>query len=130
MFTGKPRIGISSSNLRVEDGDRNLETDARRTRDGRHMDIESLERQNDASISALEEKTALLRGITSGIHAEVRQQNNVLEELKRGMQGVRVGLGGTVVKIKRVMEGPRGSQYMYGMVGGVVLLLLFTKYVL
>ena len=94
------------------------------------MDIESLERQNDASISALEEKTALLRGITSGIHAEVRQQNNVLEELKRGMQGVRVGLGGTVVKIKRVMEGPRGSQYMYGMVGGVVLLLLFTKYVL
>jgi len=41
-----------------------------------------------------------------------------------------VGLGGTVVKIKRVVEGPRGAQYVYGMVGGVVLLVTFWKYVL
>jgi len=93
-------------------------------------DIESLERRNDASIAALESKTSLLRGITAGIHGEVRQQNDLLEELKRGIQGVQVGLGGTVVKIKRVVEGPRGAQYVYGMVGGVVLLVTFWKYVL
>jgi hypothetical protein len=93
-------------------------------------DIESLERRNDASIAALESKTSLLRGITAGIHGEVRQQNDLLVVLMRGILGVLVGLGGTVVKIKRVVEGPRGAQYVYGMVGGVVLLVTFWKYVL
>jgi hypothetical protein len=32
-----------------------------------------------------------------------------------------------MTKIKRVMEGPRGAQYMYGMVGGMVLLMLFWR---
>ncbi|MEO2193414.1 MAG: hypothetical protein ABGY24_13280 [bacterium] len=91
------------------------------------MDIESLERRNDASISALESKTALLKGITAGIHGEVGQQNQLLDELRRGMLGVGLGLGGTMTKIKRVMEGPRGAQYMYGMVGGMVLLMLFWR---
>ena len=91
------------------------------------MDIESLERRNDASIAALESKTALLKGITSGIHGEVGQQNDLLDEIRRGMQGVHLGLGGTVTKIKRVMEGPRGAQYLYGMVGGVVLLMFIWK---
>ena len=92
-----------------------------------NMDIESLERRNDASISALESKTALLKGITAGIHGEVGQQNKLLDELRRGMLGVQLGLGGTVTKIKRVMEGPRGTQYMYGMVGGVALLMLVWR---
>jgi hypothetical protein len=91
------------------------------------MDIESLERRNDASISALESKTALLKSITSGIHGEVRQHHSLLDQLSTGMQGVQMGLGGTVTKIQRVMEGPRGVQYVYGMAGGCFVLWCLYK---
>jgi len=45
------------------------------------MDIESLEKRNDASIAALGEKTALLKNITSGIHGEVLQHHSVLDAM-------------------------------------------------
>jgi hypothetical protein len=45
------------------------------------MDIESLEKRNDASIAALGEKTALLKNITSGIHGEVKQHHSVLDAM-------------------------------------------------
>lgn len=45
------------------------------------MDIESLEKRNDASISALGEKTALLKNITSGIHGEVLHHHSILDSM-------------------------------------------------
>ena len=45
------------------------------------MDIESLEKRNDASISALEGKTALLKNITSGIHGEVLHHHSILDSM-------------------------------------------------
>ncbi len=45
------------------------------------MDIESLEKRNDASIAALGEKTVLLKNITSGIHGEVLQHHSVLDAM-------------------------------------------------
>lgn len=91
------------------------------------MDIESLERRNDSSISLLEGKTAMLKSITAGIQGEVRQQHDILDQIGRGVEGVKVGLGGTVTKIQRVMEGPRGRQYMLGMLGGGVILFILSK---
>lgn len=46
------------------------------------------------------------------------------------MGSVHGGLGSTVTKIRRVMEGPQGRQYMYGVLGCVALLLFVYYYIL
>ena len=94
------------------------------------MDIESLERRNDASIEALESKTALLKSITSGIRGEVMHHHSILDSMGKGMHGVQGGLGSAVSKMTRVMEGPNGKQYMYGIFGGALLLYLVYYYIL
>lgn len=94
------------------------------------MDIESLERRNDASIEALEGKTALLKSITSGIRGEVMQHHDILDSMGKGMHGVQGGLQGAVTKMTRVMQGPQRNQFMYGVVGGAVFLYVLYYYVL
>lgn len=95
------------------------------------MDIESLERRNDASIDALESKTALLKSITSGIRGEVMHQHGILDSMGKGMYGVHGGLRSAGTKMMRVMEGPYGKQYtLYGILGGALILyVLYRSYV-
>ncbi|KAI8107420.1 hypothetical protein PSENEW3n2_00003918 [Picochlorum sp. SENEW3] len=92
------------------------------------MDIESLEKRNDASIAALGEKTALLKNITSGIHGEVKQHHSVLDAMSKNVGGVHLGLDGAVKKMTRVMESPQGRQYLYAVVGISLALFLLYRY--
>lgn len=94
------------------------------------MDIESLERRNDASIDALESKTALLKSITSGIRGEVMHHHDILDSMGKGIHGVQGGLGSALTKMSRVMEGPQGKQYMYGVLGGAILLYILYYHIL
>lgn len=94
------------------------------------MDIESLEKRNDASIDALESKTALLKSITSGIRGEVVKHHDILDSMSKGMHGVQGGIGSAATKMKRVMESPYGRQYVYGVLAGAILLYVLYYHVL
>eukprot|EP00890_Picochlorum_soloecismus_P000524 jgi/Picsp_1/1472/NSC_04950-R1_qc- bet1 mbet1 family len=90
------------------------------------MDIESLEKRNDATIASLGEKSALLKHITSSIHGEVSAQHTVLDRMAQGVGGVQMGLQGTVTKIQRVMEGPEGRKIIY--IALAIVVIIFVLY--
>lgn len=89
-----------------------------------HVDVESLEQDNDSQIHTLSERVGLLKNITMGIKDEVDGQNRRLDDLGKGMGGLQIGLGASMQRIKHVFDNSQNKRMGVYIAGTVTLFLV------
>lgn len=92
------------------------------------VDVESLERENDKGLDALSERVSLLKAATAGIRGEVDSQDRTLDDMGGGMGGISAFLAAGTSKFKTVMSDKKNNNFMFGVIGMVVLLFLLWYY--
>ena len=83
-----------------------------------------MEQQNNDRISELSEQVARLRGLTTDIHSEVREQNSLLDDMGDGFSNVGDMLTGSLARMGVMLE-RGGAKHMCYLVGFVVFVMVF-----
>ncbi|GMH66759.1 hypothetical protein TrLO_g3048 [Triparma laevis f. longispina] len=83
-----------------------------------------LENQNDNRINTLTDQVSALKSLTININNEVVSQNNMINGMDDSFVGVGDLLGGTIGKIKTMMD-QTGGRHMWYLAGFIILVMTF-----
>mmetsp|Transcript_21157 Transcript_21157/g.52559 ORF Transcript_21157/g.52559 Transcript_21157/m.52559 type:complete len:111 (+) Transcript_21157:288-620(+) len=95
---------------------------------GEQQDPESLERDNDAAIGLMSDRVAMLKKITTDIHAEADSHHRYLDGLADNMEGVSGMLGTTMKQFNQTFVNNKNGRQCCYMVAAVVCLVWLFHY--
>mmetsp|Transcript_8457 Transcript_8457/g.31249 ORF Transcript_8457/g.31249 Transcript_8457/m.31249 type:complete len:124 (+) Transcript_8457:241-612(+) len=91
---------------------------------GGGFDSMTLEQENDRGIEHMADRVQALKRVTLDINEEVDAHNKLLEKMGMDMDGAKGLVGGTMDKMKKMMETPSNRFILYVVGASTVLFLL------